>query len=219
VLFRSGAVGAWRLAAIRQVGGYPPDTLAEDQDLTIAIQRAGWKVHYDQYAVAWTEAPESVAALAKQRFRWAYGTLQCLWKHRAVMATGKPKGLARIGLPQAVLFQILLAAISPVIDLALIVSLIATWLEIEAHGWAASSGDVDRMLGFWLVFTAIDLLAGFIAFALERREKWRLLWLLVPQRIGYRQIMYYVVLKALAQALRGPRVGWGKLERSGRVAA
>ncbi len=213
-----GAVGAWRLAAIRAVGGYPPDTLAEDQDLTIAIQRAGWKVHYDQYAIAWTEAPESVAALAKQRYRWAYGTLQCLWKHRRVMANGQPNGLARVGLPQAVLFQILLAAISPVIDLALLVSLIATWLEVRAHGWAASSGDIDRMLGFWLVFTAIDLLAAFIAFALERRERWRLLWLLVPQRIGYRQIMYYVVLKALAQALRGPRVGWGKLERSGRVA-
>ena len=213
-----GAVGAWRLAAIREVGGYPPDTLAEDQDLTIAIQRAGWKVHHDQYAVAWTEAPESVAALAKQRFRWAYGTLQCLWKHRAVMATGQPRGLARIGLPQAVLFQILLAAISPVIDLALILSMIATWFQVQAHGWAQSSTDIDRMLTYWLVFTAIDLLAAFIAFALERREKWRLLWLLIPQRIGYRQIMYYVVLKALAQALRGPRVGWGKLERSGRVA-
>lgn len=214
-----GAVGAWRLAAIRAVGGYPPDTLAEDQDLTIAIQRAGWKVHYDQYAVAWTEAPESVRALAKQRFRWAFGTLQCLWKHRRVMASGRPRGLARIGLPQAVLFQILLAAISPVIDLALIVSLVATWFEVQAHGWAQSSTDIDRMLAYWLIFSAIDLLAAFIAFALERREKWRLLWLLIPQRIGYRQIMYYVVLKALAQALRGPRVGWGKLERSGRVAA
>jgi cellulose synthase/poly-beta-1,6-N-acetylglucosamine synthase-like glycosyltransferase len=214
-----GAVGAWRLAAIREVGGYPPDTLAEDQDLTIAIQRAGWAVHYDQYAVAWTEAPESVRALAKQRYRWAYGTLQCLWKHRAAMRTGQPRGLARIGLPQAVLFQVLLAAISPIIDLALLASLAATWFDVQAHGWAQASTDVQKMLGYWLIFTLIDLLAAFIAFALERREKWRLLWLLIPQRIGYRQIMYYVVLKALAQALRGPRVGWGKLERSGRVAA
>lgn len=211
-----GAVGAWRLAAIRAVGGYPPDTLAEDQDLTIAIQRAGWKVHHDQYAIAWTEAPESVGALAKQRFRWAYGTLQCLWKHRGAIRSGQPRGLARIGLPQAVLFQVILAAISPIIDLALLVSLAATWLEVHAHGWGQSSTDIERMLTYWLIFTAIDLLAAFIAFALERREKWRLLWLLVPQRIGYRQIMYYVVLKALAQALRGPRVGWGKLERSGR---
>ncbi|MBP8231941.1 MAG: glycosyltransferase [Rhizorhabdus sp.] len=213
-----GAVGAWRLAAIREVGGYPPDTLAEDQDLTIAIQRAGWAVHYDQYAVAWTEAPESVRALAKQRYRWAYGTLQCLWKHRAAIRIGQPRGLARIGLPQAVLFQVLLAAISPIIDLALITSLAATWLDVQAHGWAQASTDVQKMLGYWLIFTLIDLLAAFIAFALERRETWRLLWLLIPQRIGYRQIMYYVVLKALAQALRGPQVGWGKLERSGRVA-
>jgi len=136
-----------------------------------------------------------------------------------VLRSVRPTGLAGIGLPQAVLFQILLAAISPVIDLALIVSLIGPVLDVQAHGWAASSGDIDRMLGYWLVFTATDLLAAFIAFALERGERWRLLWLLVPQRIGYRQIMYYVVLKALAQALRGPRVSWGKLERSGRVAA
>ncbi|WP_163312167.1 glycosyltransferase, partial [Enterobacter cloacae] len=76
-----GAVGAWRKAALADVGGYPIDTLAEDQDLTIAIQRKGWRVGYDIDAVAWTEAPESFRALAKQRFRWAFGTLQCLWKH------------------------------------------------------------------------------------------------------------------------------------------
>ncbi len=213
-----GAVGAWRLEAIRSVGGYPDDTLAEDQDLTISIQRAGWGVRYDQYAVAWTEAPETLRGLAKQRFRWAFGTLQCLWKHGRIMVTGRPKGLAFIGLPQAILFQIVLAAISPIIDLALLVSFVATYLAVEAHGWAQTQHDVEKMLAYWLVFTAIDLLAAFIAFALERRERWRLLWLLIPQRVGYRQVMYYVVLKALTQAVRGRQVGWGKLQRSGRVA-
>jgi len=212
-----GAVGAWRLEALRQLGGYPADTLAEDQDLTISIQRAGWKVTYDQYAVAWTEAPETFAALARQRFRWAYGTLQCLWKHHAAIAAGQPRGLARIGLPQAILFQVLFAAISPVIDLALIASMLSTYFEVEQHGWAQTQTDLDRMLTYWLVFTLIDLLAGVIAFALERRERWRLLWLMIPQRMGYRQIMYYVVIKALTQAVRGLSVGWGKLERSGRV--
>ena len=210
-----GAVGAWRASAIAAVGGYPADTLAEDQDLTIAIQRAGWKVHYDQYAIAWTEAPQTLHALAKQRFRWAFGTLQCLYKHRRVIAQGRPRGLALIGLPQAVLFQILFAAISPIIDLALLVNLGMTWSSVEAHGWAQSRHDVESMLVFWLAFTAIDLLAAVVAFALERREQWRLLWLLIPQRIGYRQMAYYVVVKALAQALRGPQVGWGKLERTG----
>lgn len=213
-----GAVGAWRLSALREMGGYPPDTLAEDQDLTIAIQRAGWKVHYDQYAVAWTEAPESFASLAKQRFRWAYGTLQCLWKHKAILRTGQPRGLAVVGLPQAMLFQILFAMISPVIDLALIVSMADTWMQVQQHGWAQTEPTLWKMLTYWLIFSAIDLLAGIIAFALERRERWRLLWLLLPQRILYRQIMYYVVIKAVAQAARGLWIGWGKLERSGRVA-
>jgi len=212
-----GAVGAWRLQALRDVGGYPPDTLAEDQDLTIAIQRAGWIVHYDQYAVAWTEAPETFRGLARQRFRWAYGTLQCLWKHKSLIRNGKPRGLARVGLPQAILFQILFAAISPIIDLALLVTVLATFLGIAEHGWAQTSGNVERMAIYWLVFTMADFLSAVIAMALERREQWRLLWLLLPQRIGYRQIMYYVVLKALTQAIRGALVGWGKLERSGRV--
>ncbi len=214
-----GAVGAWRLEAIRSVGGYPHDTLAEDQDLTIAIQRAGWKVTYDQYAVAWTESPENFKGLAKQRFRWAYGTLQCLWKHGGIIGFGKPRGLALVGLPQAIMFQIVLAAISPIIDLALILSFAMTWLAVEEHGWEQTQGSLEKMLVYWLVFTAIDLLSAVVAFALERREKWRLLWLLIPQRIGYRQVMYYVVLKAIAQALRGPAVGWGKLQRTGRVQA
>jgi cellulose synthase/poly-beta-1,6-N-acetylglucosamine synthase-like glycosyltransferase len=215
-----GAVGAWRAEALRQVGGYPPDTLAEDQDLTIAIQRAGWKVRYDQDAVAFTEAPESFRALAKQRFRWAFGTLQCLWKHGGpVLRTGRPRGLALVGLPQAALFQVGFAAISPVIDLALLFSIISTIMRVQAHGWAQTHTDLVVMGAYWLAFTAIDVLAAAIAFALSTRERWGLMWLLIPQRIGYRQIMYYVVLKALAAAIRGPRVGWGKLERSGRVKA
>jgi len=214
-----GAVGAWRLEAVRSVGGYPDDTLAEDQDLTIAIQRAGWKVHYDQFAVAWTESPENFKGLAKQRFRWAYGTLQCLWKHGTIIGRGKPRGLAWIGLPQAIVFQIVLAAISPIIDLALIVSFALTWLAVEQHGWDQTQHSIEKMLAYWLIFTAIDLLSAIVAFALERREKWSLLWLLIPQRIGYRQVMYYVVLKAITQALRGPLVGWGKLQRTGRVQA
>ena len=214
-----GAVGAWRTQTLQEVGGYPVDTLAEDQDLTLAIQRAGWRVTYDQYAVAWTEAPETFRGLAKQRFRWAFGTLQCVWKHRGLMREGRPRGLARVGLPQVVLFQILLAAVSPIIDLALLFSIFATWARVAEHGWAQTQTDLGRMLSFWLLFTAIDLLAAVIAFALERRERWRVLWLLVPQRIGYRQMMYYVVLKALVQAIRGPSVGWGKLERSGRATA
>ena len=214
-----GAVGAWRRTALDEVGGYPEDTLAEDQDLTIAIQRLGWKIAYDEQAVAWTEAPETFRALAKQRFRWSFGTLQCLWKHRAVMSKGRPSGLAFIGMPQAWLFQIVFAMVSPLIDLALAVSVTGTVIRVLQHGWAQTQTDVLRMGLYWACFTAIDLACGLVAYRLDvRHEKFRPL-LLLAQRFIYRQLMYSVVIRAAGAALAGLGIGWGKLERTGRVNA
>ena len=214
-----GAVGAWRRAALDAVGGYPVDTLAEDQDLTIAIQRAGWRVGYDIDAVAWTEAPETFAGLARQRYRWAFGTLQCLWKHAAILRLRQPAGLAWVGLPQAWLFQIAFAVVSPIIDLALVTSLIATAVRVSQHGWAQTQSDVLRMAAYWVAFTAIDVACGIVAYALEPQERRCPILLLVAQRFVYRQIMYWVVIRAITSALGGLAVGWGKLERTGRVAA
>lgn len=214
-----GAVGAWRREALDDVGGYPEDTLAEDQDLTIAIQRKGWKIAYDEEAVAWTEAPESLRALGKQRFRWSFGTLQCLWKHRAVLWQRRPSALAFIGMPQAWLFQIVFAVISPAIDLALLLSLAGTALRVSQHGWAQTQTDVLRMGAYWLIFTAVDLACGWVAYRLDVREKRFPGLLLLAQRIVYRQLMYGVVIRAVDAALAGLGIGWGKLERTGRVSA
>lgn len=214
-----GAVGAWRRAALDMAGGYPEDTLAEDQDLTIAVQRCGWKIAYDEEAVAWTEAPETFAALAKQRFRWSFGTLQCLWKHRGILRQGRPSGLALVGIPQAWLFQIVFAVISPLIDLALLGSITGTLVRILQHGWAQTQTDVLRMGAYWLAFTAVDALCGWIAYRLDVREQRFPMALLLAQRFIYRQLMYWVVLKAVRAALAGLVIGWGKLERTGRVSA
>lgn len=214
-----GAVGAWRREALDDVGGYPEDTLAEDQDLTIAIQRDGWKVAYDVEAVAWTEAPESFAALAKQRFRWAFGTLQCLWKHAGILRTMRPAGLAMVGFPQTWLFQILFAAISPLIDLALIVSIVGTAIRVQQHGWDQTQTDVLRMAVYWLLFTGVDLVCGWVAYRMEKREKHFPGLLLLAQRFAYRQVMYWVVIRAIGSAVAGFWVGWGKLERTGRATA
>lgn len=212
-----GAVGAWRRAALDAVGGYPEDTLAEDQDLTIAIQRRGWRVAYDVEAVALTEAPETFRALAKQRYRWSFGTLQCLWKHRAVINAGRPRGLAWIGMPQVWLFQILFAAISPMIDLALVISIVGTAVRVHQHGWDQTQSDVLRMALYWAVFTGIDLLAGWIAYRLEPVRQRFPGVLLIAQRFAYRQLMYGVVIRSITAAMRGGMVGWGKLERTGSV--
>ena len=214
-----GAVGAWRRDVLRELGGFPADTLAEDQDLTIAIQTQGYRVHFDYTAVAWTEAPATVSGLAKQRFRWAYGTLQCLWKYRRITFNAEYGELGLVALPQVWLFQILLTTLAPVADLLLVWQLVAEYINYSQHV-GTYTGDNLRIVGiYYVVFIVVDLLAAMVGFVMERGEDWRLLWWLPLQRFGYRQIMYYVVVRSLWTALRGPFVGWGKLERHGTVKA
>ena len=212
-----GAVGAWRRAALVELGGFPGNTLAEDQDLTIALQRAGYRALFDAEAVAWTEAPDTVSGLARQRFRWAYGTLQCLWKHRSACLNPRYGALGLVALPQAWLFQIVFAMLSPVLDLMLVWQVVGTELDYLQHREQFNPNNLMLTLGYYALFMAVDLGAALVAFLMERKEQWSLLWWLVAQRFGYRQIMYYVVLKSLATALTGPFVGWGKLERTATV--
>ncbi len=124
-----GAVGAWRRSVIEMLGGFSTTTLAEDQDLTIEVQRAGYKVLFDGEAIAWTEAPDSFAGLAKQRFRWAFGTLQCLWKHKRVMLNPRYGALGMVAFPQVGLFQILFSLLSPFVDMLFVWQLIWTGID------------------------------------------------------------------------------------------
>jgi cellulose synthase/poly-beta-1,6-N-acetylglucosamine synthase-like glycosyltransferase len=212
-----GAVGAWRREAIVKLGGFPSNTLAEDQDLTIMVQRAGYKVLFDQQAIAWTEAPDTMDGLAKQRFRWAFGTLQCLWKHRRVNLNPRYGALGLVAMPQVWMFQIALALLSPLIDLALIYQILRTLSDYLQHGEQFNSSNLMVTATYYAVFMTVDLTAAMIAFLLEKKEDRSLLWWLVLQRFGYRQIMYYVVAKSVLRALQGRVVGWGKLERKATV--
>jgi cellulose synthase/poly-beta-1,6-N-acetylglucosamine synthase-like glycosyltransferase/peptidoglycan/xylan/chitin deacetylase (PgdA/CDA1 family)/spore germination protein YaaH len=208
-----GAVGAWRRSALEELGGYPSDTLAEDQDLTVAVQRAGWRVEFDSQARAYTEAPETIGGLLKQRFRWSFGTLQCLWKHRAALFNPQRPVLGFVALPQIWLFQIFLTAVAPLVDLAIVWSLLSSLYGWFFHPVEWSPDDLVRPLAYWAAFIFLDLSAGALGMALERRAPWsELVWMPV-QRFGYRQLMYYVVVKSIGAAADGVRVGWGKLER------
>ena len=212
-----GAVGAWRRSALMKLGGFPTDTLAEDQDLTIAIQKAGYRAVFDADAVAWTEAPDTVAGLAKQRFRWSFGTLQCLWKHADVTLRPRYGSLGLVALPQAWLFQILLGLISPFVDLLLIVQLIAVTSDYIQHGAQFDATNLKVTLFYYAIFITVDLATAVVAFIFEKRENWRLLWWLVLQRFGYRQLLYYVLAKSVTNAAKGHFVGWGKLDRKATV--
>ena len=208
-----GAVGAWRKDLLVEAGGFPSDTLAEDQDLTLRIRRLGYKIGYEESAVAWTEAPHNLRSLAKQRFRWSYGTLQCMWKHSDALFRLRYGALGFIAMPNVWIFQILFPLISPVMDLMLVYTLSANALDRWQQPTGYSSTNLQQVLLYYALFLAIDWVSAGFAFMLERRERWSLLWWLFLQRFCYRQVMYYVMIKSVAMALRGPVVGWGKLER------
>jgi peptidoglycan-N-acetylglucosamine deacetylase len=199
-----GAAGAWRKSLILEAGGFASDTLAEDTDLTLAIRRLGYRIRYDEEAVAYTEAPEDTRSLARQRFRWAFGTLQSVWKHRDATFDPRYGSLAFIALPSIWLFQVLLSTLSPFAELAMIIALV--------------SGNWPIVLLYYGAFFVLELLTGLLAYALEWQNP-RDLLLLFFQRIYYRQLMQYVLAKSVLYALRGRLVGWGKLERRASVEA
>ena len=212
-----GAIGAWRHAALLKVDGFPTDTLAEDQDLTLTLQRAGYKVLYDSTAVAWTEAPDTVQGLINQRFRWTFGTLQCLWKHRDATFRPRDGSLGLFAMPQAWLFQFGLSVIAPVIDLLFLWQVAASGLDFLQHGQQFDGQTLQKVVLYYLAFLIVDAGSAAMAFAIERNERTTLLPWLALQRFGYRQLMYYVVLKAWLTALFGTLVGWNKLDRKNSV--
>ena len=212
-----GAIGAWRRDVLLNLGGFATDTLAEDADLTMRVLAAGWRVTYEQRAVALTEAPETVAGFLKQRFRWMYGILQATWKQRGAARNGGPRRLGWITVPNVLVFQVLLPLISALLDSTMLLGLAWSFMQTRFH--PDSPGLNAHVLAFYLLFIGIDLFAAVLAFALEPGERWSLLVWLPLQRFFYRQLLYLVAFRALLAALRGGAVGWGKLERRGSVQA
>ncbi|GIF19017.1 cellulose synthase/poly-beta-1,6-N-acetylglucosamine synthase-like glycosyltransferase/peptidoglycan/xylan/chitin deacetylase (PgdA/CDA1 family) [Actinoplanes tereljensis] len=196
-----GAIGAFRTEALKQVNGLSDDTLAEDTDLTIAIIRAGWRVVYEEQARAWTEAPATMSQLWRQRYRWSYGTMQAMWKHRrTLIERGTGGKFGRRGLINMTLFQTLLPLLSPLIDVFLIYGLF--FLD-----------PVHTVLA-WLAMLLVQLVSTIYAFRLDK-ESLKPLWRLPLQQFVYRQLMYLVLIQSVLAALGGIRLGWQKLRRTG----
>jgi peptidoglycan-N-acetylglucosamine deacetylase len=210
-----GAAGAWRAETMRECGGFAGDTVAEDTDLTLTIRRHGWKILYDEDAIGRTEVPDTMDALVRQRFRWTFGTLQAVWKHAD--AAGRPRygTLGWITIPNVFLFQILLPLVSPVIDFLFLFSILLWGLaqfRITHLPPLWTSDDVIRSMIFFAAFMLIDLMTCVIAFALEKGEDWSLLIPLLIQRFYYRQMMYFVLFRAIKEAVHGRPVGWRGVE-------
>jgi cellulose synthase/poly-beta-1,6-N-acetylglucosamine synthase-like glycosyltransferase len=195
-----GAVGAFRWSVLDELGGVPEDTLAEDTDLTMAVVRHGWKVVYEDRAIAWTEAPSDLSALWKQRYRWSYGTMQAMWKHRRALRERGPLG--RRALPYLFLFQVLLPLLAPAVDVATLVGLLFL--------------PVVPLVAFWVGFNLLGIGVAAYAFHLDH-EPAGPVWLVVVQQFVYRQVMYLVVTQAVVTAILGTSLRWHKLDRTGGI--
>lgn len=212
-----GALGAWRRAAVIQAGGYTSDTLAEDADLTFALQRRDWKILTEPNALALTEAPETVRAFMKQRFRWMFGTLQVISKHIGALHE-RPRGISLIALPNAFLFQFAFSLVAPVMDALLLTTLLLT-ANAVLFDTSGPNETLALIAVYWLLFQTVDIAAALVATALDPNSGCRrIVPLIVLQRFTYRQLLYVTAVRALLAALKGRFVGWGKLVRTGNVA-
>jgi cellulose synthase/poly-beta-1,6-N-acetylglucosamine synthase-like glycosyltransferase/peptidoglycan/xylan/chitin deacetylase (PgdA/CDA1 family)/spore germination protein YaaH len=197
-----GAIGAFRKSAVFKAGGFTSDTLAEDCDLTMRILRQGYIIKNCAEAIAYTEAPETLGALLKQRFRWSFGVMQSFWKNRGALFNKKYKFFGMVGMPNILIFQIILPLFSPLADLMMIIGLF---------------GDKPgKILTYYVAFVLIDFLVAIIAFRMEKEDYKKLVYI-IPQRFIWRQLMYYVLFKSLRKALKGELSAWGVLKRTGNV--
>ena len=216
-----GAIGAWRTEAVRAANGYKTDTVAEDADLTMALLQNGYKVEYEDRALAFTEAPTTANGLMRQRFRWSFGILQAVWKHRSAFA--RKGALGFIALPNILIFQILLPLVSPFIDIMFVVGSLKYLIwDKHFHPETADPASFDQLLLFFFMFLLIDFIASVIAFSLERRHgrdrrDWWLLGHVWLQRFAYRQLFSLVLIKTLRRAIDGKHFSWDKLERTATV--
>jgi cellulose synthase/poly-beta-1,6-N-acetylglucosamine synthase-like glycosyltransferase/peptidoglycan/xylan/chitin deacetylase (PgdA/CDA1 family) len=197
-----GAISAIRKEALDEAGSLSLQTLAEDTDLTLSLHKHRQRIVYVPDAIAWTEAPESVRTLARQRFRWAYGTLQCLWKHRDMLFNWNYRALGWFSLPSIWFFQIILVAVTPMVDLFLLASL-------PFGAWRA-------VMPFVITFLSMDVILATLACLLEREPILRA-WRILPMRLIYRPMLSYCIWKAILRAIKGAWVSWGKLERTASV--
>ena len=199
VMVIPGACAAWRKSAVLQAGGYSDATLAEDCDLTLMLHQHGWQVEQADRAIAYTEAPETVDALLKQRVRWTFGTLQAIWRHRNMLLRPRFGWLGMLVMPMAVLTVLVPLVFTPFITLVVVQML-------------AEQGIAHVLLYFGL-FSAIYGVMAAVALYLMRERPTHLL--MVPlYRLIYEPLRAYLLYASLGTALRGVRLGWNKLART-----
>ncbi len=213
ILVVPGAIGAWRRRAVEAAGSYQTDTLAEDADLTVSVNRAGYLTVFEPDAVAITEAPETLRQFFRQRLRWSVGMMQMAWKHRgAVYERG---GLGLLALPDLVLFGVIMPLLAPLADLVFVMSVSGwIWSLIPGMHTVSQTPLSPTEIGAYLVLPVLDLFIALLAFRLEPAERKSLVFLVLINRFWYRQMLYTATIRAIRQVVMGRIKGWQKVDRT-----
>jgi cellulose synthase/poly-beta-1,6-N-acetylglucosamine synthase-like glycosyltransferase len=217
----SGAFGLFRRAAVLEVGGYAHGTVGEDMELVVRLHRhfresgKPYKVAFVPEPVCWTEAPETLAVLARQRARWHRGALETFVRHRHMAFNPRYGAVGMIGFGWIVLADV----IGPPTEVMGYV-LIPLW-------WSFGALSLDYLLAFIAVTFAFGVALSVGALALEESELHRfprardlvvLTGAAILENLGYRQLNQLWRLRGTLQWLRGAQ-GWGEMTRRGFKAA
>lgn len=194
-----GPVGMFRREALEEIGGYDSDTFAEDADLTLKMMAAGWRVEYEDSAIAWSEAPETWIDLVQQRYRWTRGILQALKKRKGIFLRPFPDFPLWVSTVQ-IAFE---ALVWPV-------------MNVYAHLFFAIVAvlfGASELIVYWIILlTLLDLVAALVTVSMEEESLE-----LVPMALAYRFvfILFLDVVKMFAtvEELFRLEMGWGKLQR------
>jgi len=216
-LIISGAFGLFRREAVIAIGGYDKGTVGEDMEIVVRLRRYACEHHLPDRVtfvpdpVAWTEAPESLQGLARQRDRWHRGLAEVLWRHRRLLFNPRYRTLGMIVYPYFVFVELL----APVVE--------ASGLVVLAVSFAVGVVDVQFALLFFLCAYGYGLLLGVFPLLLEEVSYRRygrladrlllLAWALL-ENLGYRQLTVAWRLKGLIKFLAG-KSDWGAMERRG----
>lgn len=197
-----GPIGLFRRDVLLQLGGYDTDTFAEDADLTLKILAAGWRIEYEPLAIAYTEAPENLLSLIKQRYRWTRGILQALRKRKVLLL--EPTSFATWLSVSMMVFESILWPVMNVLGSLFFVTV------------ALAYGASAYLIAWWLLLTVLDIVAAIHTVAMEGEDLG-----LVPYAIVYRFFFILLVdvskLFATLEEVLNVEMTWGKLERLGRI--
>ena len=198
-----GPIGLFRRDTLRRVGGYDTDTFAEDADLTLKLLTAGWHIVYEDRAIAYTEAPEQLHQLLKQRYRWTRGILQALRKHSGALLMPRKRFATWVSL-QSMMFEAIAWPIMNVFG--------NSFFSVAA----LAAGAPSFVLYWWLLLTWLDLAAALHTVAMEEEDL-----RLVPMAVLYRFFFITTVdvakLCATVEEFLNVKMSWGKLQRAGRI--